>query len=1095
MATYSAPKIVYFGLEKNTGNKLVVQWSWAPGKHTEKFEVYWEYYSGEKTNNSKHPYVIHQNYTDVSNNKTGDRAAIYESSYTIPSNARQVFVSVKPIAEKKSSGNNKSSRYWTAERTSTRTFNVSSKAIEQTPGPNDPRLPTPSAPTLSLDGDDIIITATNPSDSDAAYIEFVVERPDLRANTDEKYYNSIYNVRQSKVKIVKSLSTLRFEVYRGTCYRAKCRCVNGKFVGKWSDYSAGDDRSAWLKTRPAIEAHAIKKCTATKAEKIPDSNKERVTEVYLEWIQSRYDSAESYTIEYTDDQKYFGTAGGNVSSVTVSGDNGKPPKTNAYLTGFPSDAKTLYFRIRGNNSAGSSGWSYTVSLSATTTDKSILDLSDPITPPVPTVKLDEDGNIVMSVSNVGDLNAKSIRFEFVRPHLDAAINEKYKNTFRTGHYTVKIIKDDASYTLEGYKGSKYKVRCRSIRGELMSEWSDYTDYIYTLPLISDDAFTVYRPSKTSEGKITEIELKWKKALRDSATGYEIWYSTELDDLNINDKAEANGKKISIPSDQTFYKLTGVDAGKYYFRIRATNSAGHSGWSNYVSVSIGEAPNIPATWSLVDHIVSGESVTLYWTHNPTDGSSETKAEIKIRVISRYDGSELFSDVYSRNKPEEEKDKNGEFLLSTLQTDSHDAIPSGIIKWQVRTAGISGKFNTDGWSAERTIDVFPKQTYDVELWSLYSNSENISSLPLVIQGQLVGFGGNIISVYYQITSASNYIDLAADGSTLHVHVGDTIYSKFITGGTDDDAGYKYIENYEDTYEESEISEHRLQLGAGLLNLQSGQKYDVKCTVTTDYGATKTARKSFTFTPDENRMLEENDSIVGATFSVDEDNVVIYINPTYASPDNEVEYESLPNVWLSVYRCEYDGTFTLIADKLPNREGLFVVDPHPSLNNARYRIVCLFKDTGETIYNDLVCEDLHEKSIVMKWNEDWYDFETLDSTELSDMPWSGSILRLPYNIDISDKNSPDVALVKYAGRKFPVSYYGTQIGESATWSTVIPADDDLTLYELRRLSKWMGDVYVQEPSGIGYWANVKISMDIKHNELTIPVQIDITRVEGGK
>ena len=42
-------------------------------------------------------------------------------------------------------------------------------------------------------------------------------------------------------------------------------------------------------------------------------------------------------------------------------------------------------------------------------------------------------------------------------------------------------------------------------------------------------------------------------------------------------------------------------------------------------------------------------------------------------------------------------------------------------------------------------------------------------------------------------------------------------------------------------------------------------------------------------------------------------------------------------------------------------------------------------------------------------------------------------------------------------------------------------------------MGDVYVREPSGSGYWASVTVSYDIKHTELTIPVSLTITRVEG--
>lgn len=43
-------------------------------------------------------------------------------------------------------------------------------------------------------------------------------------------------------------------------------------------------------------------------------------------------------------------------------------------------------------------------------------------------------------------------------------------------------------------------------------------------------------------------------------------------------------------------------------------------------------------------------------------------------------------------------------------------------------------------------------------------------------------------------------------------------------------------------------------------------------------------------------------------------------------------------------------------------------------------------------------------------------------------------------------------------------------------------------------MGDVYVREPSGSGYWANISVSFTQTHCELTIPVTLNITRVEGG-
>ena len=62
-------------------------------------------------------------------------------------------------------------------------------------------------------------------------------------------------------------------------------------------------------------------------------------------------------------------------------------------------------------------------------------------------------------------------------------------------------------------------------------------------------------------------------------------------------------------------------------------------------------------------------------------------------------------------------------------------------------------------------------------------------------------------------------------------------------------------------------------------------------------------------------------------------------------------------------------------------------------------------------------------------------------------------------------------------------------------IPKEDKQTLYALRRLAAWAGDVYVREPSGSGYWASITVSFSQTHRELTIPITINITRVEGDK
>lgn len=219
--------------------------------------------------------------------------------------------------------------------------------------------------------------------------------------------------------------------------------------------------------------------------------------------------------------------------------------------------------------------------------------------------------------------------------------------------------------------------------------------------------------------------------------------------------------------------------------------------------------------------------------------------------------------------------------------------------------------------------------------------------------------------------------------------------------------------------------------------------------------------------------------------------YENIYYCEVTTETQVEG---VYLSVYRREFDGSFTELATMLDGANNTTITDPHPALDLARYRVVATSKTTGAVSYYDLPGVPVNGNAVIIQWDEAWSSFEATEDAQLAEPEWSGSMLKLPYNIDVSDSTDPEVEMVQYVGRKHPVSYYGTHRGQTSSWNVVIEKDDEETLYGLRRLAMWMGDVYVREPSGSGYWANIKVSFNQKHSDLTIPVALNITRVEGG-
>lgn len=224
---------------------------------------------------------------------------------------------------------------------------------------------------------------------------------------------------------------------------------------------------------------------------------------------------------------------------------------------------------------------------------------------------------------------------------------------------------------------------------------------------------------------------------------------------------------------------------------------------------------------------------------------------------------------------------------------------------------------------------------------------------------------------------------------------------------------------------------------------------------------------------------------------------LTPEKSDTIDYVEYRD--NIYIDVYRKEYNGKLTLIETDLISGDETTVIDPHPNLNYVQYRLVGRSMETGTMVIEDVPPIEIGVKSIVIQWAEKTINFlsedDILEDDVAQNVGWYGSILKLPYNIDISFSNSRDVKTVEYIGREHPVSYYGTQLGETGTWKTEIPKYDKETLFQIRRLSVYQGDCYVREPSGTGYWAYIDVTYDVNHNALTVPITFNVTRVEGGK
>lgn len=682
--------------------------------------------------------------------------------------------------------------------------------------------------------------------------------------------------------------------------------------------------------------------------------------------------------------------------------------------------------------------------------------------------------------NINDQNKATITFNNIDKNINAdsievAIYQDNTIKYKTAKVAINTETHYAKYIQDVDPGHEYKVRARAVRGNIYGGWTNFTNNDMSLP-IAPSEITTLRPQKISEQQAVTygVLVEWPKV--ETVKKYQVQWTTDLiyfdtptdTEPHEQDTKEGQGSRLLI---------TDIDKGhEYFFRVRSYNDKGYSmNWTPIKSVILGTVPSAPTTWSNVTSAVLGEDLNLYWKHNSTDESLETFARIHITGIDSAH-PELVSFektiVIENTKPEEEKDQNGVYTINTKDSEWSGLLSDGfIIKWKVQTAGVIGVYSD--WSIEREVNVYTQPTLELDLTNKDGISiDEVDGFPFHISVLARPATQKPISYYIEVVSNDGYNTVDNVGEVKVVNPGDKVYQRYYDPKKN---AWRFL----------------LEMTPAIIDLKSGINYTINVTVSMDSGLSAVATKNF------NVSLDETGYSPYANIIIDKETLTASIHPYCMEnyEDNgEVKQRLSENCTLAVYRREYDGTFTEIATEIENAENTYVVDPHPSLDYARYRIVARVNETGTISYCDVKAVKVGEPSIVIQWSEKWFKFDYNPDEDNLEVPWAGSMLKLPYNVDVSENKNPDVSLIEYAGRKHPVSYYGTQIGESASWNTEIPVEDKETLYGLRRLSRWTGDVYVREPSGTGYWANITVSLNINHLEVTIPVSFSIKRVEGG-
>ena len=666
-----------------------------------------------------------------------------------------------------------------------------------------------------------------------------------------------------------------------------------------------------------------------------------------------------------------------------------------------------------------------------------------------------------------ELEATGVKFNIVK-----IVNNSATSIHTSNAVAINAVSNEVNYTYTVVPGAEYKVRAQAVNDKgKTSGWTEFSGAVGTKPS-TPTGFTTCRPSKRTDGKYS-IYLAWNPVT--TAEKYIIEYIIDVE----ADFENAPDNIISFEVvDRTTYEIVDIEIGKtYFFRLKAAKGEEVSDPSPVTKVVVGDTPAAPTTWSTANSAFVGELMELNWTHNSSDGSKQTYAQLKLVINGGTEKKFTFQNTTKEDDVDPKEDAftygvaisyKGE--LRVKMNTEHPDLKNSEIVWRVCTAGITEQFSNldEDWSTPRTINIYEKPTLGLSVTNMLGGDilTEISAFPFYIYGDIQMESTTIqrpIGYHLRIVSNSFYETVDDIGRTKIVNVGDDVYSKYF---------------------DTDVTNLIVEMSANNVDLESGIDYTVYCSCEMSTGLTVDSDPY-----DFQVIWTDVEYAIGADISVDQNAYTALITP-YCEDENG---NLIENIELSIYRRAYDGSFIEIATHIPNNR-TSITDPHPALDYARYRLIATDTETGAVSFYDMAGYPINATSIIIQWDEAWSSFDVTGEHDVGGPSWSGSLLVLPYNVNVADNRKRDVEFADYVGREHSVSYYGTKISEAPSWSVTIPKDDVETIYALRRLSLWTGDVYIREPSGMGFWANVGVSFNINHNELTTQVTLAITRVEGG-
>lgn len=1104
--TTSKPTIKAFGVQSNTENTMYATWKWDKS-NTKEYRVLWHYATGDGV-------------WFVGSDST---VTVKQATYSPPSNATKVKFKVKAVSKTRKV-NGKDTAYWTSQWSTEKTYTFDL---------NDPEKP--SVPTVSIDK--YKLTAEiDTYDKYTHYVYFQVVKDDKTL------------FKTGMAKVTKNHASWSCTVTAGHEYKVRCQGARSYKSGSWTKYDYGEysEYSANVSTIPAASKGIITLKTQSETSVLIDwHNVSNATSYEIQYTTKKgyFDSSNEVSSMTVDSvvghAEVTGLESGNeyffrvravndqgesawteIKSVIVGKKPAVPTTWSSTTTGIVGEDVTLYWAHNSEDASDQHGVAMELNIGGSITNiilytesgTNSVDVDETTTYTFYGIKLDTENEL-----DIGDITVtvtlKEANGVCVIPTDTYSEGTNIKWRVKTKGILAEFSDWSIERVVDIYAPPTLELNVTNSDGTALETIESFPFYVSGVAGPDTQKVIGYHISVIAdEGYVTEDQIGNEQIISPGQEVYSNYFDISEDllleltpsslDLENNISYTVNGT-VSMDSGLTAEASTSFTVSWTDLEYepnaeinidRETLTASIRPYCGEDSVDISEE-----TWTIVEGTEDYRFLNVKYCNDKfiavgTEGIifySEDGVTWNKCSLFNIDGEEVTETTW---------------LRSVAYGDGKYIVVGG----RYGMNGISYTYHSnDGITWYRRYDNYG-DLYGFEALDItYANNK------FVIVGADTGSNGRYADsdiLYSEDGITWTWVDRVMSEELVMYNLNDIEYGngKFVAiGGVDifySEDGITWNRNdFEFTYDK----EHLMYINGKFIAVgdeeisysEDGISWTHINDDTIDANGISYGNGIYVIVGSSGSLLYSSDGITWNNTSNSVDavyNKIAFGNDRFIVAGNNgiyyLQVSSLPDTSLSVYRREFDGAFKEIATNIVNGSNTWVPDPHPALDYARYRIVAIDNSTGSVSYCDLPGYPVGEKAVIIQWNEEWSYFDVTNEDEMEKPPWEGSMLKLPYNIDVADKYDADVSLVEYIGRRNPVSYYGTQIGETASWKVDIDKKDEETLYALRRLAIWMGDVYVREPSGSGYWAHIKVSFSQTHCELTIPVTLDITRVEGG-